>query len=379
MRKKWEPRRDLRTGIGSWALALGCCGGIALSACSAGVPEPTASPDDRVKPAAPMAQPPSDSPATSAAPSVAPPPQTPEIVEWEVRELGSVEHSLSEPVHSLALGRPRVAAIVGQGEQAVPWLFEGGKWRAIPIPAQLQVRGADLESARIYFGRDDKPRIMGARQVEGQVKQLYLRFRGGTWKVEKAEIARLAGDPPAAMWGLLGHADPEVVCKQGDQCIIKRLTGWKWMDAGKGTPRVDLQGKEAFAIDRTSVAILDGLAWREVAAGAKLHAPTGVWGDGDEYWISDAASGGAKLWHGKDGAWESFPSPVSEPGTMWGSGPSDVWLAGAEGLAHYDGKTWVRAAGATGHVAEVFGREGEVWGAGASGVWLVKTKPRKAE
>ncbi len=283
-----------------------------------------------------------------------------------------MEHALTQPVLSLALGKPRVAAIVSMGEQAIPMLFEGGKWRSIAVPAQLQVTASDLESSRIYFGRDDRPRIMGARRVDGQTRQLYLRFRAGQWKVEKAEIGRLAGDPPAAMWGLLGHADPEVVCKLGDKCIIKRLTGWQMMDAGDSALRVDLQGKEAFAIGRGSVAILDGLKWRDVTSGAKVEVPRGVWGDGKEFWISDGAQGGAKLWHGKDGSWESFPCPVSEPGALWGSGPADVWLAGGEGLAHYDGTTWVRVAGVEGPLAEVFGREGEVWAAGVTGAWLVK-------
>ncbi|MEZ4233033.1 MAG: hypothetical protein R3B89_27885 [Polyangiaceae bacterium] len=351
-------------------------GALALAACSAGAPpaEPAASPEGEQH-----AEPPSD-PTPGAAPSAAPHPQTTSVKQEpeqaEVRELGRVEHSLESSVLSLALGRPRVAALVVQGEQVVPWLFEQGKWRAIPLPDRLGLSGPDLRGTRIYFGRDDRPRIMGGRELDGNPGQVYLRFRAAIWRVEKAEIGRLGGNPPGVLWGVLGHDDPEVVCKTGDQCIIKRRTGWKTMDAGLGTARrVDLQGKEAFAIHGHSVEILDGLAWREVSGGAKIDAPTGVWGDGKEHWISDASPGGARLWHGKDGSWESFPSPVSEPGTLWGSGPDDVWLAGAEGLAHYDGERWARVAGADGAVAEVFGREGEVWAAGASGVWLVKLTP----
>ncbi|MGE0323324.1 MAG: hypothetical protein AB7S68_13520, partial [Polyangiaceae bacterium] len=304
-----------------------------LVACSAAAPEPSASPNAGTP--QPVSPPATGATTASAEPSVAPPPQQaePPAPQIEQRELGAVEHSLDKPVISLALGQPRVAALVSGGDEITPWLFENGKWRAIAIPERLNVTASDLKTARIYFGRDDKPRIMGARQVEGQVRQLYLRYRGGEWKVEKAEIARLANDPPAAMWGLLGHADPEVVCKQGDQCIIKRLTGWKTMDAGQKTPRVDLSGKEAFALYDDSVAILDGLAWREIA---KVEAPRGMWGNAQEFWISSAAKA-PQLLHGGAGKLEALPAPVSVPGGNWGSGPKDVWVAGAEGLAHYAG------------------------------------------
>lgn len=273
---------------------------------------------------------------------------------------------------SLALGKPRVAALVEADGEVTPWLLEQNRWRAIPLPERLGVTSADLKTARIYFGRDDKPRIMGGRSVDGEARQLYLRFRGGEWKVEKAEIARLAGEPSAPMFGLLGHADPEVVCKQGDQCIIKRLTGWQTMDAGPGAPRVDLQGKLAFAIYRDSVAVLDGLKWRTISTGAELTVASGVWGDEREYWISDQASGGGRIWHGVDGNWQSGPAPVSGPELLWGSGAKDVWLAGASGLAHHDGTGWSQVAGVTTAVREVFGRDGEVWAAGQSGAWRIQ-------
>jgi hypothetical protein len=50
----------------------------------------------------------------------------------------------------------------------------------------------------------------------------------------------------------------------------------------------------------------------------------------------------------------------------WGSGPDDVWAAGAAGtLAHYDGQGWRLVASSTD--ADLFG----VWGAGPQDVWAV--------
>lgn len=380
---RWSPRaRDLSRS--RWrclqVLSLAGCGaGLLLLGCAAASPgakprgnSPAESADVASAPAPLLS---AATPVSSAPPSVttAPPATTTsKPPALPVRELGVVTRSLERSVVSMALGKPRVAALVEVDGSVTPWLLEQDRWRAIPIPERLAVTAADLKTARIYFGRDDKPRIMGARQLNGEASQLYLRFRAGEWKVEKAEIARLAGAPAAAMFGLLGHADPEVVCKMGDQCIIKRLTGWQTMDAGPGAPRVDLQGKLAFAVYPESVAMLDGLKWRRISTGAELTQARGVWGDDHEYWISDASAGGGRLWHGSPDSWRSEPAPVSEPEQLWGTSSKDVWLAGASGLAHYDGTAWSQVAGVTAAVSEVFGRDDEVWAAGASGAWRIK-------
>lgn len=361
----------------------GGAAGLLVLSCAGAAPSPEPRGNSAAEPAPSAAQagtPTASTPIASATPELAPAASAPQAsaaaAAPPVRELGVVTRSLAQPVLSLALGKPRVAALVEVDGGVTPWLLEADRWRAIPISERLGVTASDLKTARIYFGRDDKPRIMGARQVDGETRQLYLRYRGGEWKVEKAEIARLAGAPAAALFGLLGHADPEVVCKAGDQCIIKRLTGWQTMDAGPGTPRVDLQGKLAFAVYRDSVAVLDGLKWRTISGGAALADARGAWGavvgPGAEYWISDAGPGAGRLWHGSAGSWQSLPSPVSGPELLWGTDAQDVWLAGASGLAHFDGTGWSQVAGASAALSEVFGRDDEVWASGASGVWRLK-------
>jgi hypothetical protein len=88
-------------------------------------------------------------------------------------------------------------------------------------------------------------------------------------------------------------------------------------------------------------------------------------------WISDDDGGVERLWHGVDGTFEAVASPVSDPRGLWGTGPTDVWLAGGDGLAHWDGAAWSRVEGVDGALTEVLGRDGEVWAAGVSGVWRV--------
>lgn len=319
---------------------------------------------------APVASPKDDAATASSAPSAemaeAPAPQDPPLPSVD---LGVFAHELSEPVVSLALGEQRAAAL---GEE--PWLQEKGKWRKISFPERLRPESG-AHDARIFFGRDDKPRIMGARRRDGQVAQLYLRYRFEKWIEERNEVAKLLEAPPQPLFGILGHADPEVACKVGSLCIIKRRTGWKTMPPGPGAPRVELHEGVPWALYPDAIARLDGdQRWLTVGAPAPFHAPGGVYAAGRELWVSEPAAG--KLHHHDGQGWRSLSAPVSGPRGMWGTGPHDVWLAGDGGLVHFDGSSWKRVAGVEGPVAEVYGRGEEIWAAGGAGVWSRREAPR---
>jgi hypothetical protein len=278
--------------------------------------------------------------------------------------LGSFTRELSVPVFSLALGEARAAAL---GEEA--WLQEKGTWRKIPIPEKMRFSRDKREEGRIFFGRDDRPRIMGIRRREGKPSQLYLRYRNERWNEERNELAKLRDPPPQGLWGVLGHADPELVCKVGDDCIVKRRSGWKMMRAGEESPRVELHSGVAWALRAGSVERLEeDRRWVAVGAPAPFRDPGGVWALGEELWVSEPATGKLHRWSG--GQWTSEPSPVGEPRGFWGTSREDVWLAGAGGLAHHDGKEWAQVEGPEGPLSEVYGRNQEVWAAGESGVWV---------
>gem|GEM_PF-439868 len=305
---------------------------------------------------------------TETTPEPAPEP-TPEPV--AVQALGVVTHVLDRPVASLALGRPGAAALVVDETALTPWWTDAaGVWREMPLPPALAWAPESSTSARIHYGRNNKPRILGTRVVEGAPAPLYLRYRGSAWVADREEVAELFKGPTSGLYGVLGWDDPEVVCKVGATCLIKRLSGWQRMDAVAEPSRVDVGIADAWAIWPDSVSVLDGLAWRTVSSGAELEQARGYWGDGRELWISDAAGAGL-LWHRSESQWRTTPSPVGSPEQLWGRGPNDVWLAGQEGLAHYDGTSWVRVAGVEGPLSDVLGRPGEVWAGGASGVWRV--------
>jgi hypothetical protein len=283
--------------------------------------------------------------------------------------LGRCAREVQAPVVSLALGEARAAALSDE-----PWIHERGAWRRIPIPEKLRIHADRGDTARIFFGRDDRPRLMGTRRRDGAPSILYLRFRNDQWREEPNELAKLRNPPAQGLWGVLGHADPEVVCKIDDGCIIKRRSGWKQMPAGSLSPRVELHHGVAWALRAGHVERLDeDRRWTDIGAPAPFREPGGVWAQGDEVWVSEPATGRLHRWDGK--SWSSEQAPVSEPRGFWGSSPRDLWLAGAEGLARHDGQRWSLVEGTAGPLQEVHGRGREVWAAGSAGVWVCKDLP----
>ncbi|MCC6648325.1 MAG: hypothetical protein IT374_22490 [Polyangiaceae bacterium] len=344
---------------------------MSLAACAAAPPATSGS---RPSPAAPTDAPAPSSAVIDPSATAAPPPAASASAATPAAptplDLGAWTRELEAPVTSLALGEPRVAALAGD-----PWLLEGGAWRRVPLPEALRPPPGVRDDARVYFGRDDWPRIMGARTDAGGARQLYLRWKGGRWIAEKNELAKLADPPLAALFGLLGHADPEVVCKVGDDCIIKRRTGWKMLRASVAPFRVELHDGRAWGLLDGAVGRLDAdKAWTRVAPPSPVGQIGGVFATGDELWLSEPGAGA--LHHLKHGAWSRHDAPGARPLGMWGTGPSDVWLATADGVARFDGAAWARVKGPSGPLAEVFGRGGEVWAAGESGAWRLARAKR---
>jgi hypothetical protein len=92
----------------------------------------------------------------------------------------------------------------------------------------------------------------------------------------------------------------------------------------------------------------------------------GAWGE-SEGAIWAAGPQGALLRQDGVGGWREEPVP-STGGlkALWGSGPRDIWAVG-EGVLHYDGERWTRAAQPEGFLHAV-------WGSGPRDVWAVGTR-----
>jgi hypothetical protein len=271
---------------------------------------------------------------------------------------------LETPVHSLALGEKSHVAALG-----VDAFIDRGKgFEKLPKPPK------PTANVQIYFGRDNLPRLMGYERTPSGEASVYYRFRGGSWERGASEIGRLAGAPAAALYGVLGHADPEVVCKRGDQCIIKRRSGWTMLPPLPQLPRVVLCEGQAWAFEDERLWALASDGWRELGGAPAFSQISAVWGTTSADVL--VADGSRQALHRlAGGRWTEQRSPIDGPRALWAAGSTEIWLAGDGGVAHHDGASWRRVSGAPLGALVVAGRSAEdVWLAGASGVWR-GTKP----
>ncbi len=361
------------------AAALVTASWIAAISCSPTAPSPRVAPP----PASGEPQPPASSRASVSAPapsasvflatdasaaSTAPPPDSSAppaaVEEWE--SPFRFERVLEVPVRSLALGRPPYVAVLSDQ----PWMMDESGWHELSLPADIKI-GSPNSPVAIFFGRDDKPRIMGAqRSVGGSWEAVYDRWHQGRWERDKREIGRLAGAPAAGLYGVLGDEDPEVVCKDGDVCIIKRRTGWKTIPAQKGLLRVWVIAGTAYLLGDGGMNRLEGDGWAELPWSFEGRGKeSGFWVDqGQGVWVT-AASQNA-IYRGQGGRFVRMDAPVAAPSMIWGGSAGDVWVAGSDGVGHFDGTSWKRVKGLAGSFTQVRGRgTTELWAGGAAGLW----------
>lgn len=353
-------RGPARAAVALGVLVLGCG---AVTTPRESLP-PSPRPDIAAPPAA-SSPPRRSSDSGSTAPVVAPAVPEVKLLLWS-RE---VEASAA----MLAVGKKRVA-VLENGTSAGRYrgvrmrdLAAGAPWQDLVLPERLQPTLEQRERLALFFGRDDRPRLMGTRFDADAPAPRYYRYQAG-WRDRTGEIARLEGGV-GTLFGVLGHDDPEVVCKLGEICIIKRLTGWTNVPAPSVEHHVQIAGGGAFAVAPGSALRIDtgDQAWRPISETVPWREPRGLWPFGDgTLWVVGAES----LHHWDGERWHSAASPLPGARALWGRAPDDLWLAGQGGLAHYDGTQWSLLMQPRGDFAHIIGTSTEVWVGGDSGVWV---------
>jgi hypothetical protein len=269
-------------------------------------------------------------------------------------------------VRSIGIGKQRVAILSDE-----PWIKDRGKWTPTPIPARYRPGSDEHDEVRIFFGRDDRPRLMGTRHRSGTDDAVvYLRLKPEGWRPALYEIGQLGNlNVPGGLFGVLGHADPEVVCKVGVQCIIKRLTGWTAVASGPDRPQVKLCGARAWALYPEALAQMTESGWQRLPAPVPWKKPSGFWAiDERDAWVAVASAG--QLYHYDGQRWSEHASVVARPREMWASSSDDVWLVGDDGAAHFDGTRWSRVRGPAGPLSQIEGISSQdLWLGGRSGLW----------
>jgi hypothetical protein len=296
----------------------------------------------------------------SASPAPSPPPTSAPAS----RAFG-FERELATPVRAIGLGNGRTVGVLADE----PHIRDASGFRERPLPSPLRARDGETERVGIWFGRDNRARIMGTRTTPQGDVSVYLRWKEDGWKDGKEEIGALASTKKGGLYGLLGDADPELVCRYGSVCIIKRRSGWTIFPAGPEPTGLLLHEGTIFALEPAAVSVLDVKGgWSPLAANPPWTAPKAFWTDGTEIWVATSAPD--ELFHYEAGAWSTGPSPIAAPKGFWGARREQVWLVGDGGAAFFDGKGWTKADDVSGPLSIAIGREtGEVWLGGEAGLF----------
>lgn len=286
----------------------------------------------------------------------------------------AAERVLDAKVVFLAAGvGDRLAVLADDGGAIVPHRFEAGRWQALPLPATATC-AVGSSSLGMFFGRDNRPRLMGSRDVGGARRMVYLRHKDGAWRDERGEIGSLAGDG-SVLFGVLGEDDPEIVCRVGGICLRKSRAGWKELaNVLPESAVVRAFGGLGYAVVTDGVLVARDAGFARVGPPAAWSSqPTGFWvgADGAIAVVEPAADALHVLAAGAQ-AWVTERSPVREPNDVMGP-VGDRWIAGVGGLVHHEEGRWARVGDAAWSLRRVVPTAGGVVAAGPSGV--VRARP----
>ena len=266
---------------------------------------------------------------------------------------------LEIPVRAIAIDKaPHVSALA---ERAVH-VHDARGWRQEALPAAAL---SDAELA-IFYGRDYRVRLVGTRQGDQGLETLYYRWLPGGFRAAPDEIGRLGSTRKGGFVALLGTADPEVVCRPGDVCLIKRLSGWATIAAPAELELVAIHGGGAWGVGARSLFRLDADKRWVVAS------PAGPWTKANALLASSTGAlvleTDADMLHVYNGEkWSSAKSPAKRPRAAWGD-EKRSWIGGDDGLFVHDGQ-WRKVSAISGTVSAIAGRGDELWVGGSAGLF----------
>jgi hypothetical protein len=298
---------------------------------------------------------PPPSTAAPSAPAAPPaPPEPPALAATFRREIEA-------PITALVTER---APFLAAASRDSVWMHEARGWHEEKLPSSA--RGVPIA---IFYGRDDRVRVVSVRAGDREVPGIYLRWKPDGFRAAPGELGKLS-KTPRPLVSVLGNDDPEIVCQPGDTCVIKRRTGWRFIDAPADISLVTLGQGEGFGVAGKQLLRL-GERWEKLGPPGEWQSADMLFALRDRAWIVETAAGRV---HAFDGAgWQVVASPVERPRAIWGARKDALWLAGEGGLAFFDGSAWHRVKDAPAPLAVVAGRgEGEVWIGGERGLYRVE-------
>lgn len=274
-----------------------------------------------------------------------------------------VERVLDQPCRALALDQePYVAAL---GDDAVTVLDKRGQHEE-QLPDALRGAGVDVG---VFFGRDYRVRLAGTAHTPQGDQVRYYRSLPGGLRPAPDELGPLGKPGGPGLVALLGTADPEIVCRPGQSCLIKSINGWAKASAPSGLTRVGLSLGTGWAIAGSSFYVLQK-DWQLLPGAGPWQKADHAFVRGDHACVVERAT--SRLHHWDSKAWHSSPSPVAGPRSLWGSEDA-LWIAGDGGASVLEDGAF-HAVGGVKQVAQVLGRSpSDVWLCSADGVYRVRS------
>lgn len=279
---------------------------------------------------------------------------------------------LSADVLHIALDKPPHAAAL---TPASVFVHDRRGWREEPLPQPLR---ATLDPPwSVFYGRDFRVRVVGARGAPTLAESVYLRSLPAGLKSAPGEIGALANTRRGRLIAVLGTADPEVVCREDQRCLIKRISGWTALEAPSALHAVAIDAGTAWAVAGKQL-LRGGQRWEAVGPEGTWQAPVSLLVLGEKAFVLEPLARRVHVLG--SGGYAVVETPLAQPRAVWGARASAVWLVGEEGLARFDGSDWQRASGAPRGLRSVLGRsEHEVWVGGVDGLYRLDPDHGPAE
>ncbi len=283
----------------------------------------------------------------------------------------AIRKVLEQPGYALAVDREPHVALLGRDEIHVG---SAKGFRSEALPAEAVGEQASLR--RIFYGRDYRVRLLFdvTRGSAGETR--YFRLMPDGFRRQPDELGPLAqaakGDTAGAdrrLIALLGTADPEIVCRNADLCLIKRQSGWANVKPPADLRLVAIDAGRAFALAGSALFELENdKRWKSLSEAGPWKVPRQLFVAGGRAWVLERDE--AKLYAFDGASWTTIASPVGAPHAIWGGAADALWLGGQAGLAFFDGHAWRIVDQVTGTVYAVLGRTAQdLWFAGDQGLF----------
>jgi hypothetical protein len=266
---------------------------------------------------------------------------------------------------AMALEAPPLAAVLTQGSALI---HDARGWRETKLP--LSVMKDRPEGLQIFYGRDDRVRVVGTRVTPRGPRTVYVRWKPHGFIDGAREAGRL-GSGDGALVAILGTKDPEIVCRPGSICIIKRRSGWTMIPAPADIERVTLGADQGWGVGgRTLYRLRDRFV--AVPERGTFTRVDDLFALRERAFVIETEA--ARI-HAFDGsAWRVTASPIAHPRAMWGATESALWLVG-DGIALFDGASWLVSPDVRGPFRAVTGRSADdVWVGGREGAFRVERR-----